>query len=290
MDRLLVLRLESVGIAAEAVFNGVPLLRTAAAAAAPVAPVTGGPEDGGEDGTAAVAASAQVLSLSVNEFAVAGGNTLELRVQPPPPGQPPETEPWLSDGQRGACLRLLLPRMGQRAHPETARTLAQLDWAPVAGQVVELPALVAKSVDLPINFARWRWLDAPVVADIGALQAAAASFVQTLALGLARGDAEPLVQASRLRLEELAQAYQLNLADAVGRLRLRVQQLHAAQPLRPPMPKPSTLVLRAVADGRLLECLTPAGQPALHSVVAGGGSMTWPLRLAHIEGRFYVLR
>ncbi len=281
MDRLLVLRLESVGIAAEAVFNGVPLLRTATAAAAAEGPAGGA-------GTAA--AAAQVLSLSVNEFAAAGGNTLELRVQPPPPGQPSETEPWLSDGQRGACLRLLLPRMGQRAHPETARTLAQLDWAPAAGSVVELPALVSKSVDLPITFARWRWLDAPVVADVTALQGPAASFLQTLALGLARGDAEPLVQASRLRLEELAQAYQTNVADAVGRLRLQVQQLHAAQPLRPTMPKPSTLCLRPVADGRLLECLTPAGQPALHSAVAGGGSVAWPLRLAHIDGRFYVVR
>lgn len=282
MDRLLVLRLESVGIAAEAVFNGVPLLRTATAAAAAA--------EGPAGGAGTVAASAQVLSLSVNEFAVAGGNTLELRVQPPLPGQAPETEPWLSDGQRGACLRLLLPRMGQRAHPETARTLAQLDWAPAAGSVVELPALVSKSVDLPITFARWRWLDAPVVADVSALRGAAASFLQTLALGLARGDAEPLVQASRLRLEELAQAYQTPVADAVGRLRLQVQQLHAAQPLRPSMPKPSTLCLRAVAGGRLLECLTPAGQPALHSAVAGGGSVAWPLRLAYIEGRFYVLR
>ncbi len=281
MDRLLVLRLESIGIAAEAVFNGVPLLRTAVQPPDPAA----APHQ--------TQARAQRLSVSVNEYAIAGSNMLELHVQPPAPGQPAEAEPWLSDGQRGACLRLLLPRMGQRAHPETARTLAQLDWAPLAEQVVELPTLLTQALDLPITFPRWRWLDAPALAspaDLAALQAPAATFVQGLALGLARGDADALLQASRLRLEELAQAYQLNLSDSVARLRLQLRQLHAAQPLRPAMPKPSTLLLRPVADGRLLECVTPAGQPVLQSAVAGGGQLAWPLRLAHIEGQFYVLR
>ena len=273
MDRLLVLRLETLGIVAEAVFNGVPLLRTLTQPSGASVP--------------------QCLSISVNEYVVAGSNLLELRLQPPPPGQAAEAEPWVSDGQRGACLRLLLPRKGQRAHPETARTLAQLDWAPVADAVVDLPALVKQALDLPITFPRWRWLDAPPVtstAELAALQLPATTFLQGLALGLSRGDAEPLLQASRLRLEELSQAYQHNLADNVGRLRLQVQQLHAVMPLRPAMPKPSTVLLRAVADGRLLECLTPDGQTLLRSAVAGGGQVAWPLRLAPIEGQFYVLR
>lgn len=273
MDRLLVLRLESVGTAAEAVFNGVPVLRT-------LAPAAG----------AAVPALAQQVSMSVNEFAAAGSNLLQLRVQPPAPGQPDETEPWVSNGQRGACLRLLLPRMGQRAHPQTARTLAQLDWAPVADALVELPAEVTQAVSLPVTFPRWRWMDAPVLADLQALQAPAAAYLQGLALGLLRGDAEPLLQACRLRLEEGAQAYGRSAADDAARLRLQLQQLHAAQPLQPAMPKASTLLLRPVAGGRLLECLTPGGQPVLHSAVAGGGHWAWPLRLAHIEGQFYVLR
>ncbi len=274
MERLLVLRLESIGIAAEAVFNGVPLLRTAAPPADPDA----------------APALAQRVSISVNEFALAGSNTLELRVQPPAPGAAVESEPWLCDGQRGATLRLLLPRVGQRAQPEHARTLAQLEWAPVAGAVVDLPARVNGTVDLPITFPRWRWLDAPVVADVAALQAPAAAFLQTLALGLARGDAEPLVQASRLRLEELAQAYQRSLADDVARLRQHLLQLHQAQPLRPPMPKAGTLMLRPVAGGRLLECLGPGGGPALQSAAAGDVVVQWPLRLACVEGQFYVLR
>lgn len=264
MERLLVLRLDSVGVVAEAWLNGVPLART-------------GPQPG-------------AMTVPVHEYTLSGGNELELVIQPPPPGQAAAPEPLLSDGQRGASLRLLLPRIGQRAHPENARSLAQIDWAPPAGEVTQVPAALRQTVELPIAFPRWRWLDAPPVADAMALLPEAAAYLQGIALGLARGDPEPLLAAARLRLEELAQAYQRPLADDAGRLRLQLKQAHALAPLQPGMPKADTLRLRPLAGGRLLECLTPAGEPALSCPRPGGGSLAWPMRLAHIEGRFYVLR
>lgn len=264
MERLLVLRLDSIGVTAEAVLNGVPLARSGPAAGA--------------------------VTVPIHEFTLSGANELQLLIEPPPPGQAGAPQPLLSDGQRGASLRLLLPRIGQAAHPENARTLAQIDWAPAAGDVTEVPASLRQVVELPIAFPRWRWFDAPVVAEPRELLASAATYLQGLALGLARGDPEPLVLAARLRFEELAQAYGRNLADDVGRLRLQVQQWHAQAPLQPRMPKADALLLRPVAGGRLLECLTPDGQPALQSPLAGGGLALWPVRLAAIEGRFYVIR
>ncbi|MDO9072270.1 MAG: hypothetical protein Q7U73_03315 [Rubrivivax sp.] len=264
MERLLVLRLDSVGVTAEAWLNGVPLARSGPAAGA--------------------------VTVAIHEYTLAGANELQLLIQPPPPGQAGAPAPLLSDGQRGASLRLLLPRIGQLAHPENARTLAQIDWAPLAGEVTEVPATLRQTVDLPIAFPRWRWFDAPVVAQPPDLLAAVASYLQGIALGLARGDPEPLLLAARLRFEELALAYQRNLADDVGRLRLQVQQAHAKAPLQPVMPKADTLLLRPLAGGRLLECLTLDGQPALQSPQAGGGRRVWPVRLAVIEGRFYVIR
>lgn len=265
MDRLLVLRLDSIGVVAEAQLNGVPLARSGPAAGA--------------------------VTVPIHEYTLSGANDLQLVIQPPPPGQVGAPSPLLSDGQRGASLRLLLPRIGQLAHPENARTLAQIDWAPPSGEVTEVPATLRQTVDLPIAFPRWRWFDAPAVPEPEALLPQAAAYLQGLALGLARGDPEPLVLAARLRFEELALAYQRNLADDVGRLRLQVQQWHAKAPLQPPMPKADALMLRPLAGGRLLECLTPDGLlPALHSPVAGGGRIAWPLRLAVIEGRFYVIR
>ncbi|MDE2566881.1 MAG: hypothetical protein KGL50_13935 [Burkholderiales bacterium] len=264
MERLLVLRLQSAGVAAEAWLNGVPLARSVA------------------DGPA--------LTLPIHEYTLSGANELALVIEPPPPLQAAAPRPLLSDGRRGASLRLLLPRIGQAAHPEHARTLAQIDWAPLAEAVTELPLTLHQTVDLPIAFPRWRWFDAPVVESPQALVAPAAAYLQPLALGLARGDPEPLVQAARLRFEELAQAYQRPLADDVGRFRLQVQQWHAQAPLQPAMPSADTLKLYPVAGGRLIECLDGAGRPLLQSPLAGGGRACWPLRLAVIESRFYVVR
>ncbi|MDE2396863.1 MAG: hypothetical protein KGL43_11120 [Burkholderiales bacterium] len=264
MERLLVLRLESSGCEAEAVLNGVPLARVGAACAA--------------------------VTLPVHEFTLAGANEVELVIEPGPATAPAEPQPRIADGRAWARLQLLLPRVGSAAHPASARNLAQLDWAAAAGELFEAPLGLRAGVELPISFPRWRWLDAPAVADAQALKKDVAAYLLPIAVGLARGDPEPLVQATRLRLEDLASAYQLNLADEVGRLRLHIQQLHAAQPLAPELPAPAKLRLRPVAGGRLLECLNAAGEPFLQSGVAGGGRAIWPLRLAAVDGRFYVLR
>jgi hypothetical protein len=170
-----------------------------------------------------------------------------------------------------------------------ARTLAQLDWAAQADELVHTPHVSSVRAELPISFPRWRWLDAPLL-DAAALKPALAAYLLDIAVGLARGNPEPLVQASRLRLEDLATAYQLNLADEVGRLRVHVQQLHAAQPLKPVLPTAAKLLLRPVAGGRLLECLAPDGSPVLQSPAPGGGRVCWPLRVAAVDGRFYGLR
>ncbi len=269
MERLLVLRLEAVGCQAEAVFNGVPLAR--------------------------VGGAQTLLTLPVHEFTLAGGNEIELIINPAPPGAPaPAAAPTLqlSDGKLGASLRLLLPRVGSPAHPASARTLAQLDWAPSADEVYTAPASLRERVELPISFPRWRWLDAPVLAEplTPALKSELAAYLLEIALGLARGNPEPLIQAQRLRLEELALAYQRPLADDVSRLRAHLQQLHATEPFKPVLPTSANLVLRPVAGGRLLECLGLDGGPLLHSPRAGGGRVAWPLRVAAVEGKFYVLR
>lgn len=265
MERLLVLRLEAVGCHAEAVLNGVPLAR--------------------------VGGGRQLVSLPVHEFTLAGANDLELVVQPAPAGAAAVVpEPQLSDGQSWATLRLLLPRVGQVAHPSVARTLAQIDWAPPADEVYETPVSLARSVDLPIAFPAWRWRDAPPIVDSPALKSQVAAYLLDIAVGLARGDPEPMLQAARLRFEELALAYQRNASDDIGRWRVHIQQLHAAQKLKPDLPSAAKLLLRPVAGGRLLECLTPTGEPLLQSPLAGGGRAFWPLRLGAVDGRFYVLR
>ncbi|WP_326534404.1 hypothetical protein [Pseudorhodoferax sp.] len=264
MDRLLVLRLRSSGVAAEAWLNGVPLLRT--------------PRTGGD------------ASMPVHEFVVPGDNRLELWVEPPPPGAVAAAPaPVFGDGQAHAGAALLLPRMGQPAADHGARVLGQVGWASPDGELWRPPLQRAESVDIPVRFPRWRWLDAPKVAEPDTLRAAAATWLQDQAVALARGDADALVSAAKLRFEELALAYQRQPADDVARWRSRVQLLHA-QKLRPELPTPESLWLRPVAEGRLLDCLGLDGLPALRCQRPDGARLFWPVRLAAVERRLYPLR
>jgi hypothetical protein len=264
IDRLMVLRLEVQGVAAEAQFNGVPLLR-----ATPAQPVA---------------------LLPVHEFTLLGSNLLGLEIAPGPAGAPPPPpEPKLADGQALASLRLLLPRIDGVADPASARSLAQLDWAPAADSVYETPLALRQAIELPTSFPRWRWLDAPPVADAAAVQPLVAAFLLEIALGLARGNPEPWLLASRLKLEEQAAAYQRPLADDVARLRRHLAQLHA-RGLKVALPAAAGLRLRPVAGGRLLDCLAPDGGPALRGTLADGGTVAWPARIAVVDGRCHVLR
>lgn len=266
MDRLLVLRLRAQGVAAEAWLNGVPLART--------------PRGGGD------------CCVPVHEFVVAGDNRLELVVDPPSPLAPtaPAAAPVYGDAASAADAALLLPRAGQPASDQTARVLGQVAWSSPEGEVYRPPVRLAQTLDIPVRFPRWRWLDAPVVTDIDGLRGAAAAYLQDIAIALSRGDAEHMVVAAKLRFEELALAYQRPLADDLARWRARVQLLHAQKALRPELPTPESLHLRPVADGRLLECLAADGLPVLRSARPDGSRVYWPTRLAAVERRFYPLR
>ncbi|CAH0351028.1 hypothetical protein [Aquabacterium sp. CECT 9606] len=274
MERLLLLRIEAAGCQAEAVLNGVPV----ASVDARTAPGT------------------HVACVPVHEYTLAGGNRLGLVVNPHPinlPANqpPPPPTPNVADGHTWVKLRLLLPRQGQPASENSARTLAQLDWALAENEVYETPLLLSQTVDLPVTFPRWRWLDAPVVDTTPALKMQALAFLQRLAIDLTRGDPESLIAAARLRFEELALAYQRDIAIDVGRFRAHVQQLSASKTLRIAPPTAADLILRPVADGRLLECLGPTGQPILRTLpTESSSSHAWPIRLAVVDGQFYVLR
>lgn len=263
MERLLLLRLRSTGVAAEARLNDIPVART--------------PAGGGE------------VCMPVHEYLFEGANHVALALDPVAPTT--EVGPRLLATPVAASVRLLLPRVGAVGSESSARTLVELDHALAAGEVVQPPVVIHRSVELPIRFPRWRWLDLPVIADPPAQQPVVARFVQVLAIALARGDADSFVQSARLRFEELALAYQQNLADMVARWRSRIQLLHATKALQVVLPTLADVVLQPCAGSRLVECVNAAGEPILRTAPAADGtSQAWPIRVAVIDGHCHIVR
>lgn len=271
MERLMCLQISSSGEAVEALVNGMPVARL--------------PAGGGS------------CCVTVHEYLLAGANRIALTVAPPPiiqstaqPAAP--AQPRLAAAATGVRARLMLLRRSKRADDD-ARVLGEVNWAVAEGASFEAPAMVEQALDLPVTFARWRWLDAPVITLGLAERQLVLGFLQRLAFDLSRGNPDTLITASRLKFEELALAYQWPVEQAQARLRAQVQQLHEAQALKPLVPPTAeTLLLRPVAGGRLLDCLSPLGTPVLSvpTDAANAATQAWPLRLALVEGKAYVLR
>ncbi|MBX3604147.1 MAG: hypothetical protein KF788_02685 [Piscinibacter sp.] len=266
MDRLMVLELESAGCSAEAVVNGLPVVAL---------PATGGS-----------------ACLAVHEYIVAGRNQIGLAAGVPPPGQPATPQPRVAIGPTWARARLVLVRAGQAPSDPNARVLSTVEWAVEEGQSYEAPVTRTSEVELPVNFPRWRWLDAPPIALNAATQRQILEFLQQLAVELGRGNAEPLLAAAKLRFDELALAYQSTTPEGMQRFRDQLQRLFEQKALKIVPPLAESLLLRPVAGARLIECLDPLGAPVLRTQNddATVGDQSWPIRLAMVEGKIYVLR
>ena len=266
MERLLMLELAAGGCSVEAMLNGMPVVAI-------------GPSGGSK-------------SLAVHEYTLAGRNELSLVIGPAPPGVSQASQPRVAIGPTWARARLVLVGQGSSPADPGARGLGVVEWAAVEGKAYDTPSTHSREFDLPVSFPRWRWLDAPPIQVTPVVQRAALEFLQQLAVELGRGNPEPLIAASKLRFDEMALAYQSDPAVALQRFRDHVQRLYAAKALKITPPVAADLVLRPLVDGRLMDCVTPAGGPVLRTQndPADIGDHAWPIRMAMVEGRIYVLR
>lgn len=266
MERLLLLQLESAGCGAEVLLNGMVVATLGNA--------------GGR------------ICLAVHEYTLAGTNQIAIVAAPAAPGRPVTPQPRVATLPTWVRARLVLSRPGMSPNDPNIRVLAELEWAATEGKPFEAPTTTAREIELPVNFPRWRWLDAPPIVLNAASQRTILEFVQLQAIELGHGNPDPLLAACKLRFDELALAYQRSAADLIALFRAHLQGLYEKKALKIVPPTAEDLVLRPLADGRLIECLTPLGGPALHTQNEDPavGSHAWPVRLAMVDGRIYVLR
>ena len=267
MERLMVLQLEAGGCPVEVLLNGMPV-----AALGPL---------GGR------------VCIAVHEYTLAGKNQLALVICPAPSSQPATpAQPRVAIGPTWARARLVLLRKGQGAADANARVLATLEWATEEGKSYDAPTTQSADIELPVAFPRWRWLDAPVISLTPPVLRQILEFAQQQALEFSRGNPEPMLAVAKLRFDELALAYQHTAAQGMQRFRDHLQRLYADKALKIVPPAAEDLVLRPILGGRLVECLSPLGGPVLRTQNedANLANHRWPVRLAMVEGKIYVLR
>lgn len=270
MERLVMLRLQADGCRAEVWLNDVPVASSVTQA---------GP-----------------LMLPVHEYLLPGDNRLQLVVSPqardPAPGAAQGGLRLLGQPAR-ARARLMLPRLGQPGHEAHARTLAEvqieLDGSPETEQAET--CFEERTVPVPAHWPRWRWLELPPIPSVEEVRPLISRFVRLVGTALAQGDVDGLLQASQLRLEDVAQAYGQSTADLAQRWRQRLVQMQQQGNLRLTLPHGHGLVLRPCGGGRLVQCEGEDGLPVLRSLPdAEGHRVFWPLRVAVLRGHCHVMR
>jgi hypothetical protein len=266
MDRVMLLCLQTQGCAAQVRINDFPVCR--------------------------VAKDSKKVFLPVHEYVLAGMNTIALEIEPAESNLPGRrSAPKIAEGNVSASLRMFLCHVGQPTSGQTSRVLAELDWVVSDGEVYRAPLIVSSEVSLPIKFPRWRWLDAPEISNIEMAKPLVTEFLQNLVMDLITGKVDSFLAASRLRLDELALAYQRPVADLAVQLRSRFQLMHAQKTLKLLMPGDDEIRLIPCANGRLVDCVGSSGEPALRTSTApDGSSASWPIRIAIVNGQCLILR
>jgi hypothetical protein len=266
MDRVILLCLQTQGCAAEVRLNDFPVCR-------------------------ATSGSKKVF-LPVHEYVLAGMNLITLTIDPVESHLAKRRpEPKIASGNVSASLQMFLCHVGQLACGQPSRVLTELDWAAADGEIYRAPLVVSGEVSLPIKFPRWRWLDAPEILNIEAARPLVTEFLQNLVVDLIGGKVDSFLAASRLRLDELALAYQRPVADLAVQLRSRMQLMHAQKTLKLLMPLHDEIRLVPCANARLVDCVGAAGEPVLRTMAGpDGSSASWPTRIAIVNGQCLILR
>jgi hypothetical protein len=119
---------------------------------------------------------------------------------------------------------------------------------------------------------RWAWMDAPAVDPT---TPGARDFIEQIAGAWRSGDAAAIFAAMAPAMADRPGAFPLDtVEDYIVRLTPTFSQPAVA---RPPTPGPADLVLRRVADGRLLEAVDAAGAPYIRKSVLGGEVWNFPI-------------
>ena len=171
MERLLVLKLDAVDCEAEASLNGVPLARVDAARTV-------------RDRADPRVHGGRTEPTEARDLAAAGADARDVRRC--------RRRPDVADGKRMVQLRILLPRIGSMADESTARTLAQLDWAPPEGEGYEAPLTLDRGLRLAGQLPALALARGAAIDDTPTLRAQALKVVQELGQDLADRKARAL--------------------------------------------------------------------------------------------------
>lgn len=233
-----------------------------------------------------------VENVAVEEFALAGTNTLEILVEP---GDRPSLarSPRRSDDRTPmrAVARLLRFAAGAPGTAEHGDLLAQVEFqgAEMAEETRMLPVSVRREAQVDLGRRRFTWQDGPPL-SLGGEWAGAVRVLEDIECAIVSGDANRLSYLMRHKIRDILDSYPA--WDAVV-LRRELEEiwLRNADPSEPvERGWREGLDFRLAAGGRLIQCVNQDWRGSIVLRKKSGARVPQTLFLGRTEGELVVMR
>jgi hypothetical protein len=257
----------------------------------------------------AVRAYSCIALPPVSEWVVEGENVLSVVVEggdhidPPPEdgsedGEQTTAPPPPRPGEE-PLLRVALCRgeLGEIVEPGQENELVALEWVPPPRGAdeppLELPHEEHVTIDLSHPWGTWAWESAPAF-DFETDPTAVLDIIRFLAdlhAALAAGRLDPLLDASRVKFDEVAPCYDMDPGQARARLGAAWPEITKPAGWQLAPFDESDLDLRLCCGGRVIEPRTLFGEPVLRQAEElDEQRWTMPLFVAHVGGQLAIVR
>jgi hypothetical protein len=237
------------------------------------------------------------FGVQVNHLLIDGDNTLEMTLFP---GPVPSLSRWGAFGPRvhsdakppqRAWLQLCKYPFGATVGGPEREILRRLDWSPVAGEFREIAFTIGTKVNLGSLYGRWKWQDAPVLKLDSFAMIELSEFLESLRESIGKGEPEPFIEVSEIRLEEISRAYSTDVAERRAMIDRGVYVDATAPGFEMAPLHPDHFDFRLCVGGRMVECIATDWDPILRGGPNRQGSYCYyDMFLSQIEERWHIVR
>jgi hypothetical protein len=231
-------------------------------------------------------------AVPVNEFLVAGRNTVEVVLQPGPTPATARTEPQtLDDSAMTALGRLTLYPPDSFPGESVGRRYLQVAYRG-GGKQQRFPWPVSQDVQLDSPFGAWSWQRADVLHLTSAVHAEVRGVIRSVQDLYRSRQFDRLLAFKHLGLSEWATAYGESAADQAASMR-RVfdEEIWGSPDWSIENLDPAQYDLRLCAQGRLVECIAKDWWPIVRAAPTPSGARTrFAMLLGRLRGEWFQLR
>lgn len=196
------------------------------------------------------------------------------------------------------CMaRLCKYRVGAMSFDGSGERLIQVAWSAkkeldrLAAAHAPFPRWVRIDRNFGQVFGPLHWQSADPLKLDDATRSGARQFVLQVRQAIEEGQADPVLNASQQRFEEVAQAYAISAKERAAMFR----QLLSTQSPKPEWmfetPEDEDFSLRLAAEARLIECTGPDWLPIVRGVKnPETGRFMYPMFIGRAKGRWLIMR